>query len=309
MTDISLKNRIIALVSFALAAIILSLRSALPFTLVFFVFTGIALFFADRIINSEKIKERTAVAFLVFAACYQTFYQCFNRVHANNRQLMTAAAVTVFLAAVFALTDSKKLPYSIFSAPLLCLLDTKVALTYCLLLLSFSVTKLELTIRTDKRTKKNKKNKKTQKDDQKTGEPDTKKVILLSILASAVCLAFCIYSVFKNSIRSTESLDYLFTQFKNVTGFIIFIIYLLIKLIKSDLRVNALATVGVFLNISAAIFFALNYGWTFLSLFSVSATIFLGLICMESENVIAEIQTDYSNHRYLFIIVILCMLR
>ncbi len=309
MTDISLKNRIITLVSFALAAIILTFRSALLFTLVFFVFTGIALFFADRIINSEKIKERTAVAFLVFAACYQTFYQCFNRVHSNTRQLMTAAAVTVFLAAVFALTDSKKLLYSIFSAPLLCLLDTKVALTYCLLLLSFSVTKLELTIRTDKRTKKNAKNKKKQKDDKKTGEPDIKKVILLSIFTSAVCLAFCIYSVFKNSIRSTENLDYLFTQFKNVTGFIICIIYLLIKLVKSDLRVNALAIVGVFLNISAAIFFALNYGWAFLSLFLVSASIFLGLICLESKNVIAEIQTEYSNHRYLFIIGILCMLR
>lgn len=309
MTDINKKHRLIAIASFAFAALILSLRSASYYTLVFFVFTAIPLFFADRIMDDKRIKERTAAAFFVFAVCYQTFYQCFNRVHENNRQLMTAAAVAVFLAAVFALTDSKKLPYSIFAAPLICLLDIRVASAYCFLLLMFSVTKLKLIIDTDSHKKKSSKGKKKKTKDNEHGKLDLKTVIIISTVTSAVFLAVCIYVNFKNNIRTTESLDYLFRQYKNLFGFIFFIIYFMIKLIKSDMKINIPVIVALVLDVAVSVVFTMNYGWSFFSLFLVSFFLLLGLVCFESEKVINEIKADFNNHRYLFLIGMLCLLQ
>ena len=309
MTDISFKNRIIALVSFSLAALILALRNVSTFSLIFFAFFGIVLFFADRILNEEKIKERTVLAFFIFAVCYQTFFQIFYRTHETNRMLMAASALAIFLASVFALTDIKKLPYAIFSAPLICLLDIKIATAYCVLLLSFTSVKLMLELnakKSGKKTKTAKKNKNKENSEIKI-KPMT--LISVSMVTCVVCTAFCIYSFFKNKTYATESLNYFFTQFKNTVGFVLFIVYFLVKLVKSKLRINAAIILGLALNIAAAVLFTYYSGWEYFSLFIVSSTIFLGLVCLESEKIISEIKADYQNHKYLFFIGLLCMLQ
>lgn len=305
MTDLSLKNRIITLIAFIFAAVILTLRSVLAFNFIFFLFVGVVLFFADKIINSEKIKERTVLAFFVFATCYQTFFQIFNRIHENNRQLLVASALAVFLAAVFAATDIKKLPYSIFSAPLLCLLDVRIATPYTILLLSFSVIKLILESKT---TKSGKKKKKSNQEKEK-GSVDPITVLSLSIVTSIACAAFCAYSFFKNKVLSTENLDYLFTHFKNSIGFVIFIVYFLVKLIKSNLRIKPVIIICLALNIAVSVLFAIYYGWAYFSLVLLSSTLLLGLICLESEDVTKSIRSDFLNHKYIFLAGLLCLIQ
>ena len=307
MTDLSVKNRIIALLSFAFVAVGLSVRSALPFTLVFFLCMGPVVFFADKILNQEKIKERTLLAFFIFGACYQTFFQLFNRVHVSGKQLMIAAALAVFLAAVFAATDRKTFPYSVFSVPLLCLLDVRVASAYCILLLSFSIVSVQLGKVTNKKAKSKKK-----KRSDKNKVADTLSPFAVNMIAVAVSLcgiAFCVYSTIRAEYPNIESISFLLSQFKNTFGFTILLVYLLVKLIRSHLNVAASIITGFVLFAAATVFFTINYGWSVFSLFLVSANMFLGLVCLENEETINEIKADYHNHRYLFLIGLLCLLQ
>ena len=141
MTDINIKNRILAILGFAVFSVVLTLQKAYPLLLVFFAFSGIVIFFADKILDGEKIKEKTATAFLVFFLSFQTFYQLFYREHETVRQILACAGIAVFLAAVFTLTDKSKVLYSIIAAPLLCVLNVQIAIYYSIILLSFSAVK------------------------------------------------------------------------------------------------------------------------------------------------------------------------
>lgn len=301
MTDLSLRHRIFAIIAFSFSALVLSYRSYLIFTLIFFVCIGVVLFFADRLINREKIKERTAFAFFVSAACYQTFYQIFNRVHENNKQLITAAALALFLAAVLAATDQKKLPYCILAAPLICILDIRIAGAYCLLLFAFSITTIKFLPKQNKSTKKKNNNQ----------QPDINPLTATtaSIFVSLGCLVFCLYAVFQNENRSTESLDYLFKYFKNTLGFLVLIVYFITKLMRSDSKAKVNIIIGVFLHVAIIPFYTINYGWTFASLFVISTALFLGLICLESNSIVDSIKEDYRNHKYIFFVELLCLLQ
>lgn len=304
MTDLSLKNRIFALVAFTFSALILSFRSALYFTLVLFVCLGTVLFFADKLLDNKKIKERTAFAFFVSAACYQTFYQIFNRVHDNNKQLMAAAAIAFFLAAVFAATDIKKLPYCILAAPLICFLDTRIAGAYCILLLTLSIVKIRLVPERNKSVKK-----KNSKNSSKKSDLNQFTVTIVSIIVSLGCLAFCLYTVFQNENRTTETLDYLLRYFKNTLGFSILIVYFTIKLMRSNVKAKVAVIIGIILHIAATPLYLINYGWSFASLFIISTALFLGLVCLENNYIVDSIKDDCRNHRYLFLVELLCLLQ
>lgn len=313
MTDISVKNRIIAILSFTFAAVILSVRSALTFTLVFFVCLFPVLFFADKILNSEKIKERTAFAFFVFAVCYQTFFQFFNRTHENNAQLMVASALALFLAGAFAATDIKTLPYSILVALLICFLDVRIASAYCLLLLTFSIVKFQLEIKGNKfrkntGKKKNNKKKKNGKTKEKE-EFDPFFTVIISIIVCAACLVYCINAVFKNELRITESIDYLLTQFKNTIGFFILIFYLFIKLLRSEIKAKISIVIGFVLNIVPIPLYFINYGWCAFSLFLISTALFLVLVCFENGDIIDSIKESFYKHKYIFFVEILLLLQ
>lgn len=313
MTDISVKNRIIAILSFTFAAVILSVRNALTFTLVFFVCLFPVLFFADKILNSEKIKERTAFAFFVFAVCYQTFFQFFNRTHENTMQLMIASALALFLAGVFAATSVKNLPYSILVAIIICFLDIRLASAYSLFLLTFSIVKLQLEIKGNKfrkssQKKKNNKKKKNDKAKEKE-ELDPFFIVIISIIVSAACLVYCINAVFKNDLRITESIDYLLTQFKNTVGFSILILYLLIKLLRSEIKAKTSIVIGLILNIVPIPLYFINYGWCAFSLFLVSTALFLVLVCFENGDIIDSVKDSFHKHKYIFFVEILLLLQ
>lgn len=313
MTDISLKNRIITILSFTFAAVILSVRNALTFTLVFFVCLFPVLFFADKILNSEKIKERTAFAFFVFAVCYQTFFQFFNRTHENTMQLMIASALALFLAGVFAATSVKNLPYSILVAIIICFLDIRLASAYSFFLLTFSIVKLQLEIKGNKfrkssQKKKNNKKKKNDKAKEKE-ELDPFFTVIISIIVSAACLVYCINAVFKNELRITESIDYLLTQFKNTVGFSILILYLLIKLLRSEIKAKTSIIIGLVLNIVPIPLYFINYGWCTFSLFLVSTALFLVLVCFENGDIIDSVKDSFHKHKYIFFVEILLLLQ
>lgn len=313
MTDISLKNRIITILSFTFAAVILSVRNALTFTLVFFVCLFPVLFFADKILNSEKIKERTAFAFFVFAVCYQTFFQFFNRTHENTMQLMIASALALFLAGVFAATSVKNLPYSILVAIIICFLDIRLASAYSFFLLTFSIVKLQLEIKGNKfrkssQKKKNNKKKKNDKVKEKE-ELDPFFTVIISIIVSAACLVYCINAVFKNELRITESIDYLLTQFKNTVGFSILILYLLIKLLRSEIKAKTSIIIGLVLNIVPIPLYFINYGWCTFSLFLVSTALFLVLVCFENGDIIDSVKDSFHKHKYIFFVEILLLLQ
>lgn len=310
MTDLSVKNRIIALSSFILVSIALTIRNINLFTFVLFGCLGLVIFFADKILDNKKIQERTLSAFFAFAVSYQTFFQAFNRIHDNNKQLLAAFALAIFLAAVFASTDRKKFLYSILSAPLMCFLDTRIASAYCTLLLSFSVVIFLIESRTQNTKKKQNKKKTNKAKNQEDGirlEPAT--VNLISIIVSAACLAFCLYYTFKNKSSSIENSTFLLIQFKNTLGFSILIIYLFVKLLRSNLKVNIFISAGLILHIAVMIFSAISFGWIFFSLHLISITMFLGLVCLESKETVNKIKEDCQNHKYLFFIEILCLLQ
>ncbi|MBR0348557.1 MAG: hypothetical protein IIX16_02860 [Clostridia bacterium] len=301
MTDLSLRHRIFAIIAFSFSALVLSYRSYLLFTLIFFACIGLVLFFADRLVNSEKIKERTAFVFFVSAACYQTFYQIFNRVHENNKQLITAAALALFLAAVLAATDQKKLPYCIIAALTISFLDTGIGAAFCILLLSFSIVKLKLLPKGNKSKKSPTKNKST--------NPDTFSVLVGSIMVSLCCLAYSVYQAIKNTAITSEQLDYIFTYFKNTLGFSVVIVYFVIKIMRSNIKAKSFIIAGIVLHIALIPLYWFNYGWAFTSLFIISMTLFLGLVCLENNNIIDSIKNDYRNHRYLFLVGLLCLLQ
>lgn len=304
MTDLNKKDRILTIVTFSLFSLLITMQASSVFALTFFCCIGLVLFFSDRILNPQKINNRTLFSFFAFACCYQTFYQIFNILPGNGKQLMVASSLAIFLAAVFAATDRTKYPYSVFCIPLICLLDTRVASAYCVLMLSFSI--FLLFLESDKSKKKS--GKKTKKNN-KNAQIKPVTVARISVALSIVALAFCVHYTLKQNATVIENTDYLFSHFKNSFGFTASVVYLLIKLLKNKTDFKCGIIVGLILFIAATVFFTINYGWAFFSLFLVSLNIFLGLICFENDETISSIKDDYRNHKYAFIIGLLCLLQ
>ncbi len=300
MKDISTKNRIIALTAFLFAALILTVRSAWPFTFVFFGSIGLMLLFADKIINSEKIKNRTIFAFCVFGACYQTFYQIFNRVHEIDKQAVEIIAIAVFFAAVLALTDRNKLIFPILAAPLLCFLDIRIAICYIILLLSFTVVLFAINSSAN--------SKKTKPASKSKSPITTKNLLILSFVISIVCLGVCIYLAFQSQSRRPERIEHLFFYFKNTLGFLVAAVYLFLKVFRLDFKARTGVLIGIVLHIATMILLAVTFGWTIFSLSCVSLVFFLLLSCLESADITQAIKTDYHNNKYLFYSGFLLML-
>lgn len=296
MKDISIKNRIIAVASFLLVALILTVRSAWPFTFVFFGGIGLVLFFADKIISNEKIHNRTVFAFCIFGTCYQTFYQIFNHAHETGKQTVIVLSITVFLAAVLALTDKNKLVFATLAAPLLCITDIRIAICYAVLLLSFSF----VILGSDK-TESPKKSK-------SKSRIDKRKLPFLSAVLSVACIVIGIYLSIKSQGRGPERIDHLFFYFKNTLGFLVAAVYLSVKIFRHSFRAKSAVLLGIVLNVVSIIFLTATYGWTIFSLSCVSLDFFLLLCCMESADITQAIKTDYHNNKYLFYTGFLLML-
>ncbi len=296
MKNISTKNRIITLSTFLFATLILTVRSAKPITFVLFGAIGLALFFADKIISSNKIQNRTVFAFCIFGACYQTFFQVFNRTHEIGKQIVVALAIFLFLVAVLALTDKRKLVFSTLAAPLLCLLDIRIAISYAVLLLSFSF----VVFGSDKTE--------SQKSSKSKARIDKRKLPVLSAVLSVFCIGVGVYISLKTQGQDLERIDYLFLHFKNISGFIVAAIYLAVKIFRHSFKAKSGVLLGIVLTALIMIFLTVTYGWTIFSLCWISLNLFLLLCCLESADITQAIKTDYHNNKYLFYTGILLML-
>lgn len=312
MTDLSLKNKIIAIASYLCTAVVLTYQKNYIFSMIYFVCVGLVLFFADKLFDSEKVKEKTLCAFLLTSVAYQTLSQIYFSTHERNKQLMVAAAAAIFVAIIFAMTDKTKLSYTIIAAPVLCLLDLKIALCYSSIVIAWSVTNILRGERHDKKVS-NKKSKKN-KSDKKSAvlssvEPRT--ILISTALVSIICFAVCIYFSAKKETAVIEKYDYILQQFKNTIGFVIALVYLLIKALKLNTRpaVRISIVAGILLCIVPVTFFVKVYGWASVSLSLICSIAYLGLICFENEQIIQSIKDDYSKNKYLFWVLLLLMLR
>lgn len=299
MTDISTKNRILSILGFAVFSVVLTLQKAYLLLLVFFSFSGIVIFFADKILDGEKIKEKTATAFLVFFLSFQTFYQLFYREHETVRQILACAGAAVFLAAVFTLTDKRKVLYSIIAAPLLCVLNVQIAVYYSVILLSFSAVKLKML--TDVKEKKTKSKK-------KESLLSPKNLLFASLATGIAVFGICLYLNLTKTTRPPENISYLFSYFKNSLGFLILSVYLVIKLFKNNFNAKPVIAVGLLINLVATVCLTADSGWINFSLGWISLNTFLILCCSESKEITDSVKSDFYNHKYLFFAAILLML-
>lgn len=301
MTDINIKNRILSILGFAVFSVVLTLQKAYPLLLVFFAFSGIVIFFADKILDGEKIKNKTATAFLVFFLSFQTFYQLFYREHETVRQILACAGTAVFLAAVFTLTDSRKMLYSIIAAPLLCVLNVQIAVYYSVILLSFSAVKLKMLTNVKDKKSKNKSKK-------KESLLSSKNLLFASLATGIAVFGICLYLNLTKTTRPPENISYLFSYFKNTLGFLILSVYLVIKLFKNKFNAKPVIAVGLLINLIATVCLTADSGWINFSLGWIALNIFLVLCCAESEEITDSVKKDFYNHKYLFFAAILLML-
>ena len=310
MTDLSLKNKIIAISSYIFSVAILIYQNSYLFSVIYFACVGLVLFFADKIFDNERIKEKTLCAFFLASVSYQTLFPMFWAIHENNKHLMIAAAVAIFIAAVFAMTDKAKVSYLIVVAPVLCFLDQRTALCFSGLLLAWSVSKILAEEKKEAKSKNNKKSKKKQSN-KALSSLENIKFLILTALMSLVCIAVCIYLSIQKDNIVIENYKYFIQQFKNTIGFVVVLIYLLIKAFryhtKPALKISFIP--GILLCIVPVTFFVKVYGWASVSLALICSIAYLGLICFENEQIIQSIKDDYSKNKYLFWVLLLLMLR
>lgn len=302
MTDISIKNRIAAVVAYIVAASVLTLQYHQPTAIVYFFAVGLVLLFADKLFDTTKVTCPTATAFAVSVLCHQTFFQIFYKTHDSIKQLLTALAVAVFLAGVFALTDRKKQWISVVAAPIISLANYRIAFCYCILTLSFFIVKL---LSAEKAKTKSAQKSKKKSSSVKPSLSDNK-LLIISAAVSAVCMLFCIFPAVKDT-GNIEAIRYFLVNFKNTPFILTACVYLLVRLLKGDIRAKAGIITGFALNVISAVVFCILYGWTMLSLFLISGLLFCALNCLENRQIADSVRADYDNHRYLFSALILCM--
>lgn len=303
MTDISIKNRITAIAAYIAAASVLTLQYHQPTAIVYFFAVGLVLLFADKLFDRTKVTCPTVTAFAVSVLCHQTFFQIFYKTHDSIKQLLTALAVAVFLAGVFALTDGKKQWISVAAAPIISLADYRIAFCYCILTLSLSVVKL---LSAEKAKTKSALKSKKKSSSVKPSFSDNK-LLIISAAVSAVCMLFCIFPAVRDTGNTVEAIRYFLVNFKNTPFILTACVYLLVRLLKGDIRAKAGIITGFALNVISAVVFCILYGWTMLSLFLISGLLFCALNCLENSQIADSVKADYDNHRYLFSALILCM--
>jgi hypothetical protein len=303
LTDISIKNRITAIVAYIVAASVLTVQYHQPTAIIYFFAVGIVLLLSDKLFDRTKVTHPTVTAFVVSVLCNQTFFQIFYKTHDSIKQLLTALAVAAFLTGVFALTDEKKYWLSFVAAPIISLANYRIAFCYCILTLSFSVVKL---LSVEKRKTESVQKGKKKNASAQTSLP-TYNLLIISAVISAVCLLACIYPAIKDVSSTIENYRYFLIHFKNSPFILIASVYLLIRLLKGTTRAKAVIIVGFALHVISAVAFCIIYGWTMLSLFLISCLLFCALNCLEYEIIADSIKADFSKHKYLLSALILCM--
>lgn len=296
-SSLSKKNRIIIVVAYLILSMIISSRKQHYFSLIYFAAVGIVDFLSYKFLKEDLFNEKPlAVAFFA-AISHNTMYELFYTTHGNLEQLMTAFAIAIFFAGIFAATDTARLPYCIFAVPVLCFLNLRIAICYSVLLLSISLVYLQVTKYSSK-TKKKK--------DEKFSK---KSIAIISIAICITSLAICIYLALKPTNQIKENFTYYLTNYKNNLAVAVVSVYLLIKLIKRDFELKVSMLIGLLIQIAVAIFATVFLAFSALSLSLLCIAALLAFCCLQSNGIVEEIKTDYQNNKYLFWVLIICLLQ
>ncbi|MBQ5591905.1 MAG: hypothetical protein IIU80_03075 [Clostridia bacterium] len=264
----------------ACAAVLTFLRHD-PIALVYFAFTFLPVLFADRLIKSDKIRYKTLTAFFLTAVGYQTTFEIFYSVHNDFMQVLSAVGIGLFYTSILMLTDERKLPWCICAVPVLCGLNIKIAIGYCLMLMCVSVMSL-------------------------------KKNTRQSAFGLAVSLSgfiVCAVSALTTGGYFLESSNYLLERFKNPFFLMIIAAYLTVKLLKSKGASIPGLCLCLALTVGASVFATLTLGWAVFSLMCLILTLFIGKMCLESVGTINAIRTDFAKNKLIFITIIICVLQ
>ena len=281
MTDLNKKERLLFTVCYLTCAAVLTFLRHDVIALIYFAFTFLPVAFADRLIKSDVIRHKTLTAFFITAVGYQTTFEIFFSVHKDFNQILSAVGIGLFYTCILMLTDESKLPWCICAVPVLCGLNIKIAIGYCVLLICIAV----MTLRKSAR------------------------LSALGLAAGLSGFIVCAASALTTGGYFLESNDYLLSRFKNPLFLIIITAYLTIKLFKSKGISLPKLCLCLALTVSTAVFATLTLGWAVFSLMCLILTVFIGIRCLESTNAINTIKADFTKNKFIFIAVIICALQ
>lgn len=298
MTDLNKKEQIIGILSYICCAVILTAQNLHAFSLVYFCAMASVLFFADKIFEKDIIKNKTLTAFFIVICGYTATFKIFDSEHINHKQLFSAIAVAIFFACLFAMTDLQKIPYCIISAPILCLLDIRIASCYATLLLCWSLVTLQLGKYQKKDFNKKEKNKFS-----------AIETISISAVVGFVCLGVCIYLMFRTGSFTKQSFGYFMETSKNTAALIIISIYLARYLFSSNFNAKAYVVISLVLLTAVTTLTTLFFGWVTFALFCLCVPLFLSLFCIQESTIIESIKTDYEKNKFIFWVIIFCAIQ
>ncbi len=283
MTDLSNKNKIITALAFICYSAVLVFCNYYAFSAVYFIAVGAVIALACITLADCEIKNKTVAAFLVTATGYEAFFAAFHTSHTSDRRLMAAIAVFVFFSGVFLLTHKKLLPLSIAAAPVLCILNLKIAACYCAVLLCHGIVDASIS--------------------------KGKKAAVSAVIIGAVCLAVCAVLALTGSGIIKENINFLLSRFKNLPAVIASAVYLAVRTFRCNKTLRKPLTVSLIILTASTVFFCVTLGWTALAIMLFTAALFLGLCCVRDKNTLSAVISDYHAHRYLFVFVAVCLLQ
>lgn len=282
MTDLNKKEKLTGILCYLSYAAVLTFQRHDLISLVYFAFTAVTVLLADKLIKCDAIKTKTLAAFFVTAVGFQTTFEIFYISHSDMKQTLSAVAVAIFYACIFMLTDKARLPWCLGAVPVLCVLNVRIAIGYCVLVLCLSLIKIG-----------NKADKGT----------------VAGIAVGAAGLVACIALALTADRYFIENSSYLLSRFKNPLFLIIIAAYLLAKLIKAGACDNRRIIVCAVLFIAVTVFATLTLGWSAFSLLCLCMPLFCGILCPADSRIATVIKADFNRHKFIFFAIIICALQ
>ena len=281
MTDLNKKERLLFAVCYLACTAVLTFLRHDPIALVYFACSAAPVIFADRLIKNDGIKSRTLTAFFLTAVGYQTTFELFYSVHNDYKQALSAVGVGIFYTCILMLTDEKKFPWCIGAVPVLCGLNIRLAIGYCVLLTCVSVASLKKSAR----------------------------VPAIGTAVGTAGFILCAVLALTKDGYFLESRDYLLSRFKNPLFLLIIAAYLAVKLVKARGISTVKLGICLALTVGAAVFATLNLGWTVLALICLCLPVFIGTKCLENDSAVRAIKADFARNKLIFAAAIICALQ
>ncbi|MBQ8575346.1 MAG: hypothetical protein IJ447_04790 [Clostridia bacterium] len=298
MTDLLKKEKILAIICYIAYSVVLAYQRRSWFSLIFFGVIALVILFADQIICCDVVKNKTLCAFFVTSVGYQTMFEIFYNSPGNLQSFLSATAIAIFFACTLSSADNKSLSYCIVASPVLCVLNLKIAVVYSVFLLCNAIVNIQI----HKHTSQKKKKKSNQ-----ILSPE--KLWIISAITGVVCIGICVFLSLGLDGYLKENFNYLLVKFKNSIALIIVAVYLAVRIFKSDFPQKASVGISLVIFMIATVFATIVLGWSVFALFCFCVPAFLSLICLKHKEITEAVKTDYKKNKYLFWVLIVCMLQ